>query len=90
MRQHLLASSAPRTDGGNLLGQVLDARSSCLGLGLIALVEPLQVIREFGVSLFDELRQRCAGEVAVFVVDRLDPRAVDGTAWRLGVQAPER
>ena len=45
-------------------------------LGGIALVEPLQIVVELGVGQFDELRQRRAGEVAVLVVDRLDPGAV--------------
>ena len=76
MRQHLLASRAPLADRGDLLGQVLDPRATCLALGGIALVQTLEVIVELGVGKSDELSQRCAGEVAVFVVDRLDPRAV--------------
>ena len=39
-------------------------------------VEALQVVVEPGVGELDELGQRCAGEIAVLVVDRLDPRAV--------------
>src|ERR1700693_5247716 len=38
--------------------------------------QTLEVIVELGVGKSDELSQRCAGEVSVFVVDRLDPRAV--------------
>ena len=45
-------------------------------LGGIALVEPLKIIVELGVGEFDELGQRRAGEIAILVVDRLDPRAV--------------
>ena len=47
-----------------------------MALGGIALVQTLEIIVEPGVGKFDELGQRCAGEIAVFVVDRLDPRAV--------------
>jgi hypothetical protein len=71
MHQHLLASRAPLADRGDLLGQVLDPRATCLALGGIALVQTLEVIVELGVGKFDELGQRCAGEVAVLVVDRL-------------------
>jgi len=38
------------------------------------LVEPLKVIIELGVSEFDELGQRRAGEIAVLVVDRCTAR----------------
>ncbi len=41
------------------------------------MVEPLQIVIELGVGKFDELGQGRAGEVAVLVVDRLDPGAVD-------------
>ena len=75
--QHDLAPRAPLADRGDLLSQVLDPRASRLGLGGVALVEPLQIVVELGVGQFDELRQRRAGEVAVLVVDRLDPGAVD-------------
>jgi hypothetical protein len=37
-------------DRGDLLGQVLDPRATCLALGGIALVQTLEVIVELGVS----------------------------------------
>ena len=43
----------------------------------VALVEALKIILELGVSGFDELAQRGSREVAILVVDRLDPGAVD-------------
>jgi hypothetical protein len=75
--QHVLASRASRADRGDLFGQVLDPRAGWCGFGGVALVEPLQVIVELGIGEFDELRQRGAGEVAVLVVDRFDPGAID-------------
>jgi hypothetical protein len=51
LRQHVLASRAPRADRNDLLGQVLHPRASCCGLRGIALVEPLQIIVELGVLL---------------------------------------
>ena len=43
----------------------------------IRLVEPLHVIGELFIGRLDELGQRSAGEVAVLVVDCLDPCAGD-------------
>jgi hypothetical protein len=76
MRQHLLASRAAVADRGDFLSQILDPRATRCDLAGIALVQTLQVIVELGVGEFDELGQRCTGEVAILVVDRLDPRAV--------------
>ena len=47
-----------------------------LRLGGIALVETLKIVVELGVGELDELGQRRAREIAVLVVDRLDPRAI--------------
>ena len=66
----------PLADRGDLLGQILDPRATRCALAGIAPVQTLQVIVKLGVGEFDELGQRCAGEVAILVVDRLDPRAV--------------
>ena len=49
-RQHGLAARAPLADRGDLLGQVLDPRAACFALAGIALVEPLQIVVELGVS----------------------------------------
>ena len=77
-RQHVPATRAPLADRGDLFGQVLDPRAGCSVLGDIALVEALQIVVKLGVSHFDELCQGRAGEVAVLVVDRLDPGAIHG------------
>jgi len=75
----------------SLLSQILDSRATGLALGGIALVKPLQIVVELGVSQFDELRQRRAGEVAVLVVDRLDPGAIDGEQFAaVQVQLPAK
>ena len=42
------------------------------------MVKTLKVIVEPGVGTFDELGQRRAGEIAVLIVDRLDPCTIDG------------
>jgi len=50
LRQHLRAARQPRTDGGNLLGQVLDPRAACRALADIALIEAPQVILALGIG----------------------------------------
>jgi hypothetical protein len=42
----------------------------------VALVEALKIVLELGVSGFDELGQGRPREIAILVVDRLDPRAI--------------
>ena len=42
----------------------------------VALVEALEIVGQSFVRGPDEIRQRIAGEIAILVVDRLDPRAV--------------
>ncbi len=76
LRQHVLAPRTTGADGGDLLGQVVDPRATCCGLGGIALVKTLEVIVELGIGQFDKPGQRGAGEVAVLVVDRLDAGAI--------------
>ena len=51
---------------------------ACFTLAGIALVKPLQIVVEFGVRQFDKLRKGYSSDVAVLVVDCLDPGAVDG------------
>ena len=68
----------PLTDGGDLLGQVLDPRAGCLGFGGILLVKPPQLILQLRVGQLNELGQRGASEVTILVVDRLDPGAING------------
>jgi hypothetical protein len=63
----------PLPNRGDLLGQVLDPRAACCALGGVALVEALKIVLELGVSGFDELGQRPPREIAILVVDRLDP-----------------
>ena len=67
---------APIPDRGDLLGQVLNPRAALSTLGGVALVEALKIVIELGVSGFDELGQGRPGEIAILVVDRLDPRAI--------------
>ena len=45
-------------------------------LGRIARIEALEVVVELGIGQLDELGQRCPREIAVLVVDRLDPRPI--------------
>src|SRR6266851_6606130 len=75
-RQHLLVPLTPLPNRGDLLGQVLDPRAALPALGGVALVEALKIVLELGVSGFDELGQRRPREIAILVVDRLDPRAI--------------
>src|SRR5512133_1240463 len=60
----------------DLFGQVFDPRAARCALGGVALFEALKIIVELGVSGFDELGQRRPREIAILVVDRLDPRPV--------------
>lgn len=68
-------------DCSDLLGKFAIAATSAAAGDLlfvgICLVEPLHVVGKLFIGLVDELGQRPAGEVAVLVVDCLDPRAVD-------------
>jgi hypothetical protein len=66
----------PLPNCGDLLGQVLDPRATCCALGRIALVEALKIVLKLGVGGFDELGQRRPREIAILVVDRLDPGAI--------------
>jgi hypothetical protein len=59
------------------ISQVLDPSATRPALGGIALVKPLQIVDELRIGQLDELRQRPAGKIAVFVVDRLDTGTVD-------------
>ena len=76
LRQHGFVPLAPFSDCGDLFGQVLDPRAAGCALGGVALVEALQIVIELGVSGFDELGQGRPREIAVLVVDRLDPGAI--------------
>ena len=76
LRQHVLVALTPLPNRGYLLSQVLDPRAACWALRGIALVEALKIVLELGVGGFDELGQGRPGEIAILVVDRLDPRAI--------------
>ena len=75
-RQHVLVPFTPLPKRGDLLSQVLDPRAACCALRGVALVEALKIVLELGVGGFDELGQGRPGEIAILVVDRLDPRAI--------------
>src|SRR5271167_5164956 len=75
-RQHLLVPLPPLLDCSDLLGQVFDARAVLPTLGGVALVEALKIVIELGVSGFDELGKGRPREIAILVVDCLDPRAI--------------
>ena len=76
LRQHLLVALTPFANRSDLFGQVFDPRAARCALGGVALFEALKIIVELGVSGFDELGQRRPREIAILVVDRLDPRPV--------------
>ena len=78
LRQHLLVPLTPLPNCGDLLGQVLDPRATCCAFGRIAPVEALKIVLKLGVSGFDELGQRRPREIAILVVNRLDPGAIHG------------
>src|ERR1700729_2299555 len=77
LSQHRLVAAALLAQRRDLLGQVLGARPGARPVRDIALVEPLEVVLQPLVGCTDERAQRRAGEVAVFVVDRLDAGSVD-------------
>jgi hypothetical protein len=72
----MLAHGEAFPDRGDFLGQVLDPRAACCALGRVALVQTLKIVLKLGVSGFDELGQGRPREIAILVVDRLDPRAI--------------
>src|SRR3954467_2345377 len=76
-RSSIAWQRAAGTDRGDLLGQALPPRACGRRLCPVALVEALQIVVELGVGPLDERGQRGPREVAVLVVDRLEPRAVD-------------
>src|SRR4029077_8208826 len=57
--------------------QILDPRTAGRALLGIARVEPFQIILQLLVGGLDEFLQRPRREVPVFVVDRLDARAIN-------------
>jgi hypothetical protein len=61
----------------DLFRQILDPRTTGCALLGIARVEPLQIILQLPVGGLDEFLQRPRREVPVFVVDRLDARAIN-------------
>ena len=61
----------------NLFRQILDPRTAGRALLGIARVKPFQIILKFLVGGLDEFLQRPRREVSVFVVDRLDARAIN-------------
>ena len=76
--QHRVVAAALLAQRRDLLGEILGARAAaCRAILDIALVEPLEVVLQPLVGGADERSQRRAGEVAILVVDRLDPGSVD-------------
>jgi hypothetical protein len=75
-RQHVFVPLTPLANRGYLLGQVLDPRAACRTLRGVAPVEALKIVLELGVGGFDEPGQGRPREIAILVVDRLDPRAI--------------
>ncbi len=61
----------------DLFRQILDPRTAGRALLGIARVEPFQIILQLLVGGLDEFLQRPRREVPVFVVDRLDARAIN-------------
>jgi hypothetical protein len=78
-RQHRPVSVALVTDRRDLLGQVFCARAAARSAFLdVALVQPPQIVVQPLVGQADEILQRVPREVAILVVDRLDPGSVHG------------
>jgi len=67
---------SPLPDCSNLLGQVFDASAVLATLGGVALVETLKIVVELGISGFDILGQGRPREIAILVVNCLDPCAI--------------
>ena len=81
-----LAVVAEEAEGRDLLGQVVRPRAAARSAFRdIALIEPPQIVIQTLVRRADERLQRVPREVAILVVDRLDPRAVHGEQF-----APEK
>ena len=69
----------------DLFREVFRPRAARSGLRDIAVIEPIHVFIQALVRRANERLQRMAREVAILVVDRLDPRAVHGEQF-----APEK
>ena len=69
----------------DLFREVFRPRATRSGLRDVAFVEPIHVFIQALVRRANERLQRMAREVAILVVDRLDPRAVHGKQF-----APEK
>ena len=80
--QHRVVSAALLAQSLDLLGEIFHPRVARRLLRHVALVEPREIIRQPLVGRLDKSLQRIAGEVAILVVDRLDPRAVHGQQFR--------
>jgi hypothetical protein len=79
LSQHRLVTAALLAQGFDLLGEIFRARpASRHAVFGVARVEPREIIVQPLVGGADECAQRTAGEVAVLVVDRLDPGSIDG------------
>ena len=76
--QHGVVFAALLAQGLDFLREIFHPRAARRLFRRVALVEALEVIRQPFVGGLDESLQRIAGEVAILVVDRLDPRAVHG------------
>src|ERR1700733_13265213 len=62
----------------NFISKILDARTPSPPLLRIAIIEPLEIVFKFPIGSSYELLQRIPREITVLVVDRLEPRAIDG------------
>src|SRR3984893_2758388 len=77
IRQHHPVTVAFLAERLDLLGQVFHARAAARSAFLdIALVQPPQIVGQPPVGRADEILQRVPREVAILVVDRLDPGSV--------------
>ena len=76
--QHGGIFAALLAQGFDFLREIFHPRAARRLFRRVPLVEALEVIRQPFVGGLEESLQRIAGEVAILVVDRLDPRAVHG------------